>query len=92
MTTSTCDQCSVQCNPLWTYRDPTIPTEERHRGNGVLEVCADCLYQLGGPDYRGLSIGNVLSEIEGKCKGIINDQLDNLRDAEDEDDERFTYA
>jgi len=24
--------------------------------------------------------------------GIINDQYNNLRDTEDEDDERFTYA
>ena len=48
------------CEWLWTWRDPVIPRAERYRGHGVLSVCAECLHALGGPDYRGLSVGQVL--------------------------------
>lgn len=34
--------------------------------HGILSVCAECLAALGGPDFRGLNVGQVLARLERK--------------------------
>lgn len=44
--------------PFWTSR----------KTGKALTVCADCLYNLDGIDYRGQSLGTALRELERKRK------------------------
>lgn len=58
-----CGNCprEQQDEPFWTSK----------KAGTTLMVCAECLYELDGIDYRGKSIGNVLKDIERKRKGVL---------------------
>lgn len=59
----TCDLCQAQVEIVYTYRGPSVPVRERRLGHGVHDVCAACLFDKTGVDYRGKSIGRVLHEL-----------------------------
>ncbi len=72
MSSLICERCKKDCGAppegghgkgLWTLRDPAISSWQRHHGYGILSVCADCLYELGGTDYRDMSAGQVLRKM-----------------------------